>query len=121
VRHPLGVATSPVDSPHNTGPCNLRRLARSPITLRFATDPPQRAVVPLHLAGHMATLLALSLVDSARSFGMSTSGIAKALARVEGKYVHFVVNVLYSGEGVGGQAEVWGSPEGWVFRDLRGT
>jgi len=40
------------------------------------------------LAVHLVKQLGLSLTDAARALGVSTSGIAKALARTEGQQVH---------------------------------
>ena len=46
------------------------------------------AAVRAHLAVHLVTQLGLSLADTARQLGVSTSGIAKALARAERPIVH---------------------------------
>jgi predicted DNA-binding protein (UPF0251 family) len=40
------------------------------------------------LAVHLVTQLGLSLADAARQLGVSTSGIAKAVARAERPSVH---------------------------------
>ena len=43
------------------------------------------SAVRAHLAVHLVTQLGLSLAEAARSLGVSTSGIAKAVARAESK------------------------------------
>jgi len=40
------------------------------------------------LAVHLVTRLGLSLAEAARQLGVSTSGVAKAVARAERSYVH---------------------------------
>ena len=42
-----------------------------------------RSAVRAHLAVHLVTQCGLSLADAARQLGVSTSGIAKAVARAE--------------------------------------
>jgi hypothetical protein len=56
--------------------------------LRMGSRRRRIAAVRAHLAVHLVTQLGLSLADTARQLGVSTSGIAKALARAERPIVH---------------------------------
>jgi AraC-like DNA-binding protein len=56
--------------------------------LRMGSRRRRIAAVRAHLAVHLVTQLGLSLADTARQLGVSTSGIAKALARAERAIVH---------------------------------
>jgi len=56
--------------------------------LRLGSRRRRIAAVRAHLAVHLVTQLGLSLADTARQLGVSTSGIAKAVARAERSQVH---------------------------------
>jgi hypothetical protein len=56
--------------------------------LRMGSRRRRIAAVRTHLAVHLVTRLGLSLAETARQLGVSTSGIAKAVARAERPLVH---------------------------------
>ena len=58
------------------------------------------------LPGGTVTQFGLAFAEIARQLGVSTSGIANALARAGGKYIHFVDNVS-DGQRVALSLERW--------------
>jgi putative transposase len=56
--------------------------------LRMGSRRRRIAAVRAELAVHLVSQLGLSLADTARLLGVSTSGIAKTVARAERRYVH---------------------------------
>ena len=65
-----------------------RQAQLGPEELRMGSRRRRIAAVRAHLAVHLVTQLGLSLADTARQLGVSTSGIAKAVARAERPKVH---------------------------------
>jgi predicted DNA-binding protein (UPF0251 family) len=63
--------------------CHCRQAQLSPTELQLGNRRRRIAAVGAHLAVHLVIQLGLSLADTARKLGVSTSGIAKALARAE--------------------------------------